>query len=317
MWVKSRNPGFIRWFDENDSPNKGFFASTKSASVGRNRWTHLAGTFDTTSGVARIYVNGKLRVEKVGKKNNGLPQDFTSTGIGRKYGDSHVTFLDDVYMFDRVITPEQVAALYKKCQFNRMILHYGFQHWNEKTRILDDQSGLQNNATLKGGAKLRTNADCDKCGGCLDLQADSNSQVYLNSTKYRQKPTSAVSISAWVNLNRTKGLHSIFQAGKDGNTNNSVYNLEIIDGKVHWQCKDNKGNIIFDGLTNEVTIPEGLWSHVTGTYSAKTGNAKIYVQSTDIVCNDCGKKCKSRGGYNRHRAAKHKQNQNSTNSKLY
>ncbi|XP_015748653.1 PREDICTED: uncharacterized protein LOC107328434 [Acropora digitifera] len=28
-------------------------------------------------------------------------------------------------------------------------------------------------------------------------------------------------------------------------------------------------------------------------------------QSTNIVCIDCGKKCKSSGGYKRHRAAKH------------
>jgi hypothetical protein len=150
MWIKSKNPGIIR---SSDSPNKSFFASTKSAAVTKNRWTHLVGTFDTKTGVARIYVNGKLKLEKVGKKNSGLPQDFTSTGIGRKFGDSHVTFLDDVYMFDRIITPEEVTALYKKCEFNRMILHYGFQHWNGTTHRLNDQSGLQNNATLKGGRK--------------------------------------------------------------------------------------------------------------------------------------------------------------------
>lgn len=151
MWVKSNNPGFIRWFDQSGSSSKSFFASTKSPAVSKKRWTHLVGTFDTKTGVARIYVNGKLKLEKVGKKNDGLPQDFTSTGIGRKFGDSHVKFLDDVYMFDRVISPEEVTALYKKCEFNRMILHYGFQHWNGTTHRLDDQSGLQNNATIKGG----------------------------------------------------------------------------------------------------------------------------------------------------------------------
>lgn len=154
MWVKSKNSGFIRWFDESGSPNKNFFASTKSASVSKNRWTHLAGTFDTKTGIARIYVNGKLKVEKAGKKNSGLPQDFTSTGIGRKFGDTHVTFLDDVYMFDRVLSTDEVSALYKKCQFNRMILHFGFQHWNGTTEVLSDQSGLQNSGTLKGGMSL-------------------------------------------------------------------------------------------------------------------------------------------------------------------
>lgn len=76
-------------------------------------------------------------------------------------------------------------------------------------------------------------------------------------------------------MNRTSGLHSIFQALKDDDKN--IYNLEVTNGKVHWQSKDKKGDIIFDALTNEVTIPEGLWSHVTGTYSSKTGNARVYV----------------------------------------
>lgn len=38
------------------------------------------------------------------------------------------------------------------------------------------------------------------------------------------------------------------------------------------------------------------------------------VQSADIICKDCGKKCKSKGGYKRHRAAKHGQDENRVNS---
>lgn len=34
------------------------------------------------------------------------------------------------------------------------------------------------------------------------------------------------------------------------------------------------------------------------------------VQSSEIVCSDCGKKYKTRGGYQRHRAAKHSPNPN-------
>lgn len=39
------------------------------------------------------------------------------------------------------------------------------------------------------------------------------------------------------------------------------------------------------------------------------------MQSADIICRDCGKKCKSKGGYKRHRTAKHaEQVENSLNS---
>ena len=37
------------------------------------------------------------------------------------------------------------------------------------------------------------------------------------------------------------------------------------------------------------------------------------MQSADIICRDCGKKCKSKGGYKRHMAAKHGQDENRVN----
>ena len=154
MWVKSRKPGLVRWFDVDDgaeSPSKG--STRKFVKVPKNQWIHLAGTFDSKDGIARVYVNGKLISETVGKKNKGLPDDFTATGIGEKFGDKFISFLDDVFMFDRVISPAEVKVLYRKCEFNRMVLHFGFQKVNTTTHQVMDQSGLDNNATLDGGKK--------------------------------------------------------------------------------------------------------------------------------------------------------------------
>lgn len=159
MWVKSRKPGLVRWFDVDNgagSPSKD--SVRKLVKVPKNQWIHLAGTFDSKDGIARVYVNGKLISETVGKKNKGLPDDFTATGIGQKFGDKFISFLDDVFMFDRVISPAEVRVLYKKCEFNRMVLHFGFQKVNTTTHQVMDQSGLDNNATLDGGKKY----NCDK-----------------------------------------------------------------------------------------------------------------------------------------------------------
>ena len=156
MWVKSRKPGLVRWFDVSDSAGStGKDSANKLVKVPKNQWIHLAGTFDSKNGIARVYVNGKLISETVGKKNKGLPDDFTATGIGQKFGDKFISFLDDVFMFDRVISPAEVRMLYKKCEFNRMVLHFGFQKANTTAHQVMDQSGLENNATLEGG-KIRT-----------------------------------------------------------------------------------------------------------------------------------------------------------------
>lgn len=158
MWVKSSKPGLVRWFDVGDSGTASSAARShtkhsngKLVKVPKNQWIHLAGTFDSKNGIARVYVNGKLISETVGKKNQGLPQDFTATGIGQKFGDKFISFLDDIFMFDRVISPAEVRMLHRKCEFNRMVLHFGFQNVNTTTHQLMDQSGLNNNATISGG----------------------------------------------------------------------------------------------------------------------------------------------------------------------
>lgn len=158
MWLKSRKPGLVRWFDVGEdgarslaSRSRAKHSGGKLVKVPKNQWIHLAGTFDSKDGIARVYVNGKLISETVGKKNQGLPDDFTATGIGEKFGDKFISFLDDVYMFDRVISAAEVKALYRKCEFNRMVLHFGFQKVNTTTRQVMDQSGLDNNATFDSG----------------------------------------------------------------------------------------------------------------------------------------------------------------------
>ncbi|XP_022790461.1 uncharacterized protein LOC111329957 isoform X2 [Stylophora pistillata] len=276
MWIKSRKTGLVRWFDVDDGKEDD--SGKKMVKVPKNQWIHLAGTFDSKDGIARVYVNGKLISETVGKKNKGLPDDFTATGIGQKFGDKFISFLDDVFMFDRVITPAEVKMLYKKCEFNRMVLHYGFQKANVTTHQVMDQSGLDNNATLEGGAHI-LNSGCDKCGACLDASNDKMPSVYLDGKNFHHKPNTAISIASWISLNQTKGRHSIFQAvsNKHNDEWHDIYNLEVVNGKLHWRHKTSNGDVAFDVKTDDVAIPEGLWSHVTATYSAESGDAKIYV----------------------------------------
>lgn len=79
-------------------------------------------------------------------------------------------------------------------------------------------------------------------------------------------------------MNQTKGRHSIFQAVSDKNDEwHDIYNLDVVNGKLHWRHKGENNDVIFDVITQDVVIPEGLWSHVTATYNSESGNAKLYV----------------------------------------
>ena len=119
---------------------------------------------------------------------------------------------------------------------------------------------------------------CDKCGACLDASSDKMPGVYLDGRKFHHKPTSAISVSSWISLNQTSGRHSIFQAVSDKNDEwHDIYNLDVVNGKLHWRHKNENNGFIFNVKTQDVVIPEGLWSHVTATYNSDSGDAKLYV----------------------------------------
>ena len=102
--------------------------------------------------------------------------------------------------------------------------------------------------------------------------------MYLDGRRFHHKPTAAISVSSWVSLNKTKGQHAIFQVVSNKNDEwHEIYILEVIDGKLHWGNKNPSGDSIFDVKTDEIVIPEGLWSHVTATYNSESGEAKVFV----------------------------------------
>ena len=67
------------------------------------------------------------------------------------FGDDNLIAIDEVYLFSRALSETEVRYLYDDCEFNRMVLHYGFQKINRTAGVVFDQSGLNNDAVLKGG----------------------------------------------------------------------------------------------------------------------------------------------------------------------
>ena len=99
----------------------------------------------------------------------------------------------------------------------------------------------------------------------------------MDGKTFHRKPTSAISITAWISLNKTKGLHSIFQILGSSEERRSIYNMEVVDGRLHWKHKDMKDVPVFDLTTEDVVVPENMWIHVGATYNSTSGKAKIYV----------------------------------------
>jgi len=95
--------------------NTGAIGTTK---IEANTWTHIAGTWDTSAGEWKVYVNGHLDRALVDAKGGRLPNSDVPLRIGFEFGDAG-TFdglVDDARIYDRALTAGEVALLARACQ---------------------------------------------------------------------------------------------------------------------------------------------------------------------------------------------------------
>ncbi len=76
------------------------------------QWTHCAATYDRSSGLARLYING---VERVSKNIGSFLLPTTGEfAMGSMSGQSSFKGkLDEVTLYDRALTPAEIAAIYQ------------------------------------------------------------------------------------------------------------------------------------------------------------------------------------------------------------
>lgn len=93
--------------------SSGNFTSSK-LQLQTNTWTHIAMTYDRSTGEIKFYLNGKLAYETSGSPSinivgNGSDRNFL---IGKSYDDSRDFdgYISEVRVWDVVRTPEEIAA---------------------------------------------------------------------------------------------------------------------------------------------------------------------------------------------------------------
>lgn len=87
------------------------FTASDAIAVGQSVWTHFACSFNDTTNVARLYVNGAIATVDT------YAVDITASGRNLRIGSSHWAdgyegAIDQVALFDRVLTDAEVLELY-------------------------------------------------------------------------------------------------------------------------------------------------------------------------------------------------------------
>lgn len=87
-------------------------------------WAHITGTYDSSTGKAKIYVNGELRNMTIG--GGLLSRDWiTRAGIGdHKANRPLMGFIDDFRIYNYALTKTEIKALVTSCGLARKFAIY-------------------------------------------------------------------------------------------------------------------------------------------------------------------------------------------------
>jgi hypothetical protein len=112
FYVGSDNKVHFLWSSDGTAPNADNLGTTATISG----WTHLAVTFN--SGVVKIYINGV----QAATVSSAITSIYTPSGCGFRIGDSGYNGqyadgkIDEVYLYNRVLTPQEIMGQYLQTQ---------------------------------------------------------------------------------------------------------------------------------------------------------------------------------------------------------
>lgn len=229
-------------------------------------WYHYV--FVDTGSVIKAYENGI-------EKTNTIGTYYSLNGFKfRAFGYKDGTFslngsLDQIRMFNRAITAQEVATLYAECEPTSIVDNINpFEDGSLKALYKFDGDATDATGVYNGISTDVTYAS-GKFGNCAVFNG-SSSKVLLSSNSMGWSGNIPVSFSAWIKPTSTAN----FQI------------LSFLDGVVSYNNKwvfytDANSKLIMSQYGGTVignaTIQANVWTHVTMTRNHLTGYYSLYI----------------------------------------
>ncbi|WP_018350856.1 LamG-like jellyroll fold domain-containing protein [Longispora albida] len=229
-------------------------------------WTHLTGVYDAAAGKVRLYVNG------VPEGMKPVPGTWNSASgpfyIGRN-GGWFKGGVSEVQVWNRAISDAEVSGLAPAVQVGKW-------KFGEDNPPSSDTSGYVNDLDWRGNATVPT-AQCTHDGRCLTLSGSAPGGAAATEKSVLHTDQS-FTVSAWVNL-ASKGTDRVVLT-QDNPTEFKPFYLMYNAEHDRWvmdvlQVKTGTG--IWWSARSTASPATGTWTHLVGSYSAHTGEVKLYV----------------------------------------
>ena len=234
-------------------------------------WTHLVGTYDSDTGELALYRNGaKVNSRTLtGFEDYHLNQD---TGRDLLAGQGVDGIVDEVALWDRALSPSEVALLYRSYTWRTGLLGYWRMNepsWNNTAGEVIDETGNNNG---RASNATTTESICNRCG-------DFTTYAYANMGNTDLSPTDAITFSAWVNVNSAPAQTALLIGNKGSSFHLSAASTSSAVPSWGIYLADNGGCQEVSGCT---ALNIGEWTHLTGTYNSNTKMLILYRNGVEV-----------------------------------
>lgn len=255
------------------SPNN---VNSSGGLIQNDEWYHIVSTYDTTAGGAtKTYVNGVLVTD--GAHTSGRKVNMTvGSQIGAWNGGRNLPgHIDEVAIYDSVLTPERVAAHYNAAGLPApapasMIAYWNFDAKTGST-VPDQIPGSTHAGALMGGADI-TAGGLGFSGEAMSLGGNGDYLDIADPTSFDFN--SSFTWTAMIKTDENSG--AIFSRNPDGTAWNQGSKALFVrdrggNGQVEWDS-----GWVANPRTN-FTVSDDEWHQIIATFDADTDQLSMYI----------------------------------------
>ncbi|HMS34322.1 MAG TPA: proprotein convertase P-domain-containing protein [Ignavibacteria bacterium] len=267
--------------------------------IPNHQWTHIAGSYSSSSGTFRVFVNGVLDTTSVVAAADPI-SNTDSLFIGVGSNNPFNGLMDEIQIWSLTFVASDVSLIMRISLgtntgfYTGLVASYTFQNANPAGTLfsLNDWSGNNLNATNKGVTGVSfANQPCNTISLNEFITLDGTGDYLSGPDNSIVSPVSGITVEAWVYPESFNANTNIFSTiVHKGSSSGAVtdYRMEINLRKFSFIVNE---TVVFQLSTSGEFFPLNKWSHVAFTYSGTDGfmqfilNGEIRWDDTNFVGN--------------------------------